>query len=68
MKTNKIIRRFDNALFQLQEAHSLLKTKVESADAVRVVAVMMQPALDDLFNLLERLMDKAQKTGRRDHV
>ena len=25
---------------------------------------MMQPALDDLFNLLERLMDKAQKTGR----
>ncbi|HOW80812.1 MAG TPA: hypothetical protein PK406_15320 [Verrucomicrobiota bacterium] len=64
MKTNKIIRRFDNALFRLQEAHSLLETKVESADAARVLAVMMQPALDDMFNLLERLMDKAEREAK----
>ncbi|QKV56349.1 MAG: hypothetical protein HT580_03160 [Dechloromonas sp.] len=68
MKTTKIILRIDNALFQLQNAHSLLETSVASADAARSLATMMQPALDDLCRSVERLMGKAGKAGRRDHV
>ena len=63
MKTTKIARNIDDALFQLQTAHSTLETHVESADAARAVAAMMQPALDALFCIMEDLEDmgKAKK-------
>ena len=63
MKITKIARNIDDALFQLQTAQSTLGTHVESADAARAVAAMMQPALDELLCNMERLegMGKAKK-------
>ncbi|MBP5997446.1 MAG: hypothetical protein KA535_05815 [Azonexus sp.] len=65
MKTAKIARNIDEALFQLQTAHSILETHVKSADAARAVAAMMQPALDDLLCSMERLMGRGTAKKNR---
>ena len=64
MKTAKIARNIDEALFKLQTAQSILENHVESTDAARAVAAMMQLALGNLFCTMERLMDRgtAKKT------
>lgn len=60
MKLKKTIRRLDDALFQLQEAQSLLQA-VETKNGAQIVAAAMQAPLDELLCILEKLMDKADK-------
>ncbi len=58
MKLKKTIRRLDDALFQLQEAQTRLQA-VDTRNGAQIVAAAMQAPLDELFCILEKLMDKA---------
>ena len=58
MKLKKTIRRLDDALFRLQEAQALLHA-VDTRNGAQIVAAAMQAPLDELFCILEKLMDKA---------
>jgi len=62
MKTKKIIRRMDDALFQLQEAQAMLEA-VQTGQGARAIAEMMQAPLDEMLNILEHLMDKMEKAA-----
>jgi DNA-binding transcriptional MerR regulator len=62
MKTKKIIRRMDDALFQLQEAQAMLEA-VQTGQGARAIAERMQAPLDEMLNILERLMDKMEKAA-----
>ncbi len=62
MKLKKTIRRLDDALFQLQEAQTLLQA-VDTRNGAQIVATAMQAPLEELLCILEKLMDKADKTA-----
>lgn len=59
MKLDLIISRLDNALFQLQESQAMLQ-EVETPNGAQTVAAGMQAPLDELLDILERLIDKAE--------
>lgn len=62
MKTKKIIRRMDDALFQLQEAQAMLEA-VQTGQGAKAIAQRMQAPLDEMLNILERLMDRMEKAA-----
>lgn len=59
MKLKKTIRRFDDALFRLQELHAMLE-KVQTLRCAGMLAAEIEAPLNALFNILEDLEDKAR--------
>lgn len=55
MKRKKAANRLDTALFQLQEAQSMLES-VQTAQGARAVAAAMQAPLDEILLVMEHLM------------
>lgn len=66
MKLDLIISRLDDALFQLQESQAMLQS-VETPHGAQTVAAGMQNPLDNILDILEQLLEKAdsKKGGRR---
>lgn len=60
MKLKKTIRRFDDALFRLQELHAMLG-KVQTIQGAGMVAAEMEAPMNALCDLLEVLDDKVRK-------
>ena len=59
MKLKKINRRFDTALFRLQELHAMLQ-KPQTLERFATVAEEMEDPLNALVEFLEDLEDKTR--------
>ena len=58
MKTQKTLRRMDQALLQLQSAHEILAHARHSERSAKEVAQTMAEPLDTLLVCMEKLMFK----------
>lgn len=60
MKLDLIISRLDDALFQLMEQQAMLES-VETPNGAQTVAAGLQAPLDKILDILEQLMEKADR-------